>query len=167
MSKKTALIILILSSILLGSWLTYYFSDRQVIKRQLAALAMEISKEVEETPLQMALKMGRLKNRLLNPCQVVIPERNDIHSLEPDSILRYLMYYRQRYAQISITLEQVEINLTSGEEAMVQTTVHLLRQTTLAQTDAMVEIQPIELILIKHETVWQIKQVTIPESLTQ
>ncbi len=167
MTKKTTILILIISSLLLGSWLTYYFSDKNVIKRQLGQLATEISKDGQESPIQMGIKMGRVKNRLVNPCQVIIPERNTMQPLEQDSIIRYLIYYRQRYAQLSMTFTNIDIHLVKKTEATVQTTLHLLSQTQPNQENIINEMHAIEFHLVKNDKTWQIMQVTVPVSLIE
>ncbi len=167
MSKKTALLILILTSILLGSWLTYYFSDKEVIKRQLNGLAAQLSKEGQETSIQMGLKMAQVKNRLHNPCQVVIPERKYMQPLEQDLIIRYLMYYRQRYAQITLTFENISINIQHKGQAMIRAEVHLLRRTQTNQDELLSEVYPLDFSLAKQDKIWEIMQVTLPEAITE
>jgi len=63
MSKKL-LIPAIVAALVLAGWLCYYFSDKMVIRRQFAELAQDLAKAEQEQPIQMALKMGRVKTML-------------------------------------------------------------------------------------------------------
>ncbi|MDA3786340.1 MAG: hypothetical protein PF568_05590 [Deltaproteobacteria bacterium] len=86
MTKKITALVLALC-LILGGWLAFYFSDKQVIRRQLADLGRALSKEEAETPFQMAVKMGRDKNMVAARCQVLVPERGYDQVLEQDLII--------------------------------------------------------------------------------
>ncbi len=163
MSRKTSIIGLILIA-LMGTWLKYYFSDLMVIKRNLTKLAVAISKEEQETSMQMALKMKKVKHHLTNPCQVIIATRNTMVPLESDLIIRYLMYYRQRYTNITLTLDPIEVDIPQKDRATVHTTIHLRREGQTSQTTIQ-ETEPLEFSMIKADKTWRIEQVIIPATI--
>jgi len=108
----------------LGSWFAYdYFSDKEVIKRQLIGLAAEIGKDGQETPVKMALKMGHIKNKAASSCVIIIPERGYEEVLESDLIIQYLIYYRSRFALLAVVLDKMLIMVSAKESAEVQVTV--------------------------------------------
>ncbi|MEN8257970.1 MAG: hypothetical protein ABFS09_08930 [Thermodesulfobacteriota bacterium] len=162
MVKKIIVVTLVLV-IALGAWLSYYFSDKEVIKRQLAGLAVELSKEGRETPVQMALKMREVKDMLADSCQVVVPQRNYREAVEQDLIIRYLIYHRNRYTLIMVAFEDLEIEIPAKGQAQVQSTVRLQRQQGNGATA--VEVHPLELSLTKGDKAWLLKAVTMPEAL--
>ncbi|MBU0680313.1 MAG: hypothetical protein KKD73_02715 [Proteobacteria bacterium] len=164
MQKKIVIITLIVS-IALGGWLGHYFSAEEVIKRQLVSLALELGKEGQETPVQMALKLGKVKNMLAERCQVSIPERSYSESLERDLIIQYLIYHRSRYDSITVAFEDVVVAIPAKDQAEVQATVRLYRQQTRQQEDAP-EVQQVELGLHKGEN-WLLQQVMMPEALVR
>ena len=165
MVKKLIIVALVLT-ISLGGWFAYYFSDKVVIKRQLVGLAVELGKEGQETPVQMALKMRQVMNMLPASCQVRIPELGYVELLEQDLIIRYLIYHRSRYALLTVAFEDVVIDIPTKGQAIVQTTVRLQRKKA-NQADVVEEAQQVELALNKGDKKWLLQAVTMPEALVQ
>jgi hypothetical protein len=165
MVKKIILVTLVLV-IALGGWLAYYFSDKEVIKRQLTDLAVELGKEGQESPIQMALKMRQVKNMLGKTCLVTIPERTYHEALEQDLIIQYLIYHRNRYTLLAVAFEDVIINIPAKGQAEVQSTVRLRRQDT-TQTDSIEEMHKVEIALVKGDQKWLFDKVILPEALIE
>lgn len=165
MTKKTNILGLVSIALVVGLWLHYY-SDKAVIKRELGRLAMDISKSQQENSIQIALKLGNIKKRLIDPCQIAIPEKNFNQPLSQDLIIRYLIYYRQRYLAIDLTFTNVVINLPEKKKAVVQTTVRLLRRHKEG-IGGQEELYPIQLILIKEDKKWRIREATLPQLLVE
>ncbi len=163
MQKKIVIAALVLV-IAVAGWLAYYFSDKEVIKRQLGGLAVELGKEGQETPLQMALKMGQVKNMLAASCQVTIPERRYAEALEQELIIRYLIFHRSRYASIAVTFADLVVDVPAKGEAVVQSTVRLSRQKA-NEAEASQEVEPVEIVLAQGAKKWLIQAVTMPEAL--
>lgn len=165
MAKKIFIVALVLA-IALGGWLAYYFSDKVVIKRQLTGLAVELGKEGQEPPLQLALKMRQVKNMLAKGCLVTIPERSYSEVLEQDLIIQYLIYHRNRFTLLTLAFENMIIDIPVKGQAAVQATVRLRRQNT-AQTDPLEESHQVELALVKGDKKWLFHKVTMPEGLVE
>ncbi|MBA3006895.1 MAG: hypothetical protein KKB91_12385 [Proteobacteria bacterium] len=165
MVKKIVLVALVLV-IALGGWLAYYFSDKEVIKRQLTDLAVELGKEGQESPIQMALKMRKVKNMLGKSCLVTIPERTYHEALEQDLIIHYLIYHRNRYSLLAIAFEDVIVNIPAKGQAEVQNTVRLRRQNT-TQTAPIEEIHKVEMSLVKADQKWLFDKVILPKALIE
>lgn len=150
----------------LGGWLTYYFSDREVIQRQLTGIAAALGRQGQETPIQMALKMREVKNMLAESCLVTIPERGYTEALEQDLVIHYLIYYRNRYSLLTVAFEDVIIDIPARGQAAVQSTVRLRLQNT-AQTEPLEESHQLEFSLAKGEKKWLFHKVTMPEALVR
>ncbi len=158
MDKKLICIIIVIFALLIGGWFRFYYSDKAVIKRDFTKLATEISKQKQETSIQMALKMKKVKNHLHNPCKIIIPERRR-DPLESDLIIRYLMFYRQQYTEIGLTFTNLEVDLPIDGKAVVETTVHLIRK---GQSEVKQNGEKLVFFLRKYDAIWHIDKVVIP-----
>jgi hypothetical protein len=166
MGKKIIIATLALTVVLGGCFALYYFSDTEVIKRQLSGLAAEIGKEGQEPPMAMALKMRTAKNALAKSCLVVIPERGYSESLESDLIIQYLIYHRNRFALLAVAFENMTVAIPAKERAAVQTAVRL-RHLKAGQTELAEEVYQVELALVKRDKKWLLDKVTLPEALVE
>lgn len=128
--------------------LAWYYSDKQVIKRQLNELTLNISKQAKESTLDTALKMGEVKQMLAQNVQAIVSERNYSESHPYDMIIRYLIYYRDRYETLSISLTDVVIAFPEKEKATVSLTVDVER--TQAGNEPEHLNEPVELLLKKN-----------------
>ena len=146
MNKKY--ILFSIPALLLIIWLGWYFSDKQVIKRQLNELSWNISKESEESTLDTALKLGEVKKMLPPNFRAIVSERNYSESLPYDMIIRYLMYYRDRYDTLSVSFTDLVIELPTKEEATVSTTVLVQRKKAEDEPEQLNE--PVEFLLKKN-----------------
>jgi hypothetical protein len=166
MAKKILIVALVLV-MALGGWLAYYFfSDKEVIKRQLTGLAVELGKEGQEPPIQMALKMRKIKNVLAKGCLVTIPERGYSEVLEQDLIIHYLIYHRNHFTLLTVAFEDVIVDIPAKGQATVQSTVRLRRQDT-AQTETVEESHQVKIALVKGDKKWLFHKVTMPEALVE
>lgn len=165
MVKKLITVALVLA-VALGSWFAYYFSDKEVVKRQLTGLAGELSKESRETPIQLALKMRAVKDQLADRCQVLIPERSYDEALEQDLIIRYLMYRRNSYEVITVAFEELHVDIPAKGEAAAQVTVRI-NMNKANQAEAVEESGQVELTLKKGEDNWLLYTVIVPENLVE
>jgi hypothetical protein len=151
--------------LVLGGWFAYsYFSDKEVIKRQLFGLAAEVSKERQEPTVKMALKMGTIKNMVAKSCTVIIPEKGYDEALEQDLIIQYLIYYRDRFTLLIVTLEDMLVDIPAKGRAEAQVTVSLQRQYS-PQTEPIKEVHQVRLTLVKSEKKWLIQKATLPQAV--
>lgn len=151
-------------ALVLVSWLFWYFSDTQVIKRQLIGLSWDVGKENrQESTMETALKMRDVKAVLADNCTLVIPERNRTESVEKDLAIMYLMHYRDRYEMIAVTFEEMDIDFPGKGEASVQSKV-LLRKQVNQQSPAEVTA-PVKLTLKKENGDWLLTQADIAAAL--
>ena len=148
MAKNILIAVLVL---VLGSWFAYYyFSDKEVIKRQLFGLAAEISKDGQEPPVKMALKMGHIKNMADRRSVVIIPDRGYQEALESDLIIHYLIYYRNRFTLLAVSLDKMIIVVSAKESAEVQVTVTAQHQDS-AQAEPVKKVHQVGLSLVKSD----------------
>jgi hypothetical protein len=163
MSKKL-LIPAIVAALVLAGWLCYYFSDKMVIRRQFVELAQDLAKAEQEQPIQMALKMGRVKTMLATTCQATVPEKGYAEELEQGLALQYLIYYRSRYSRLTVQLEELQITLPATGQAVVQVRARLQRHLP-GQADSPMESHRVELTLLKGDQRWLIQKAILPVSL--
>ena len=150
----------------LGGWFTYYFSAKEVIKRQLTGITVALGKEGQETAVQMALKMREVKNMLAESCLVTIPERVYNEALEQDLIIHYLISYRYRYALLTLALEDLRIDIPVKGQAVAQTTVRLRLQST-PQSEPVEESHQVTFSLTRGDKKWLLQTITLPEALVR
>lgn len=166
MAKKIFIAALMLVVVLGGCFALYYFSDTEVIKRQLAGVAAEIGKEGQEPPMAMALKMRNIKYTLAESCLVVIPERGYSESLEPDLIIQYLIYHRNRFVLFVVAFENLVVDIPAKERATVQAMVRV-RHLSAGEAEPVEEGGQVELALVKGDKKWLLDKVTMPEALVE
>jgi ketosteroid isomerase-like protein len=139
-------------TVVLASWLAWYFSDRQIIKRQLTAMAWDINREPQESTMETAIKMRDVKAVLAPQCQVTVPETHLDESFERDMGIMYLMNYRSRYEMLAPSFEEMEISFPADNVAAVQATVLLKRQKQQGQPTEVAA--PVKLTLQKTDGDW-------------
>jgi hypothetical protein len=147
------------------AWPLYYFSDQQVIKRKFTAIAGSLSKEGEETPLTIALKMKPVKDFIAPACEVKVPERNYREILEPGLITHYLISYRSRQANLLLTLDEIIVEVPSKGRAEVSALVHVTANYN--QPDFFGETHRVAFSLQKAEKEWLLNKVVLPDGLVR
>ncbi len=167
LAKRKPAVIGATLALVLISWLFWYFSDRQVIKRQLTALSWDLGKESrQESTMETALKMRDVKAVLAESCcTLIVPERGRRSEFaERDLAVMYLMHYRDRYETLSLNFEEMDIDFPAKGEAAVRSQVQLLRQAKpeqpAAETTARVLIS-----LKKQDGDWMLTQAEVAEVL--
>lgn len=162
MNNKYTIGGVLLASVLLG-WLVWYFSDTQVIKRQLTELSWNISKKGKESTMNTALKMREVQGGLADKCLLVIPERSHSEYLEKELAIRYLLYYRNQFEMIYVVFDSMEIDFPAAKEARVQSIVVLQKK---KKGKEVVEISASTKIgLKKRDGKWLLYQAEIAEAL--
>ncbi len=155
--------VVVILVLVLGGWLGWYFSDKQVIKRLVIGISWDLGKDGKETAVQTALKMREIKNALADDCTVIIPERSYQESVARDMIISYLMYHRERYNTIAVTFADLVIDIPVKGEAVVQTRVQLLREAGQSEQVA----GDVEILLKKEDGDWLLSTVTVPVNLVE
>ena len=154
-------------ALVLLSWLCWYFSDRQVIKRQLTALTWDLGKASrQESTMETALKMRDVKAVLAESCcTLIVPERGrQTESAERDLAVIYLMRYRDRYAALTLSFDEMEIDFPAKGEAAVRSQARLRRQTGPEQSAAETTA-PVLISLKKQDGDWKLTQAEVAEAL--
>uniref|UniRef100_UPI004056608B hypothetical protein n=1 Tax=Candidatus Electronema sp. TaxID=2698783 RepID=UPI004056608B len=154
-------------ALVLISWLFWYFSDQQVIKRQLTALAWDLDKESrQESTMETALKMRDVKAVLAESCcTLIVPERGRRTDFaERDMAVMYLMHYRDRYENLAVSFEDMEIDFPAKGEAAVRSQARLLRQVKPDQPAAETTA-PVLISLKKQDGDWMLTQAEVAEAL--
>ena len=158
--------IALLLAVVFCSWFAYYFSDKEVIKRQLTGLAGELEKETGETAIQLALKMRAVKDQLADMCRIVVPERSFDEAVEQDLIIRYLMYRHNSYEVITVVFEELQVDIPAKGEAAAQVIVRI-NMNNPNQEEAVDESGQVELTLKKGGDNWLLHTVIVPENLVE
>jgi hypothetical protein len=149
MTMKKNYILLSIPALLLLILLGWYFSDKQVIKRQLTELTWNINKEKREPTLETGLKMREIKQMLAPDVRAIVSERNYSETLAHDMLIRYLMYYRDKYETLTVSFEDLLIELPAKGEATASATV--LVQRKKPQNDPEELREPVEFLLKKNK----------------
>ncbi|MFA6282869.1 MAG: hypothetical protein WCT30_02650 [Desulfurivibrionaceae bacterium] len=164
MNKKLILAVIVLLVGVIG-WALFYFSDTQVIKRKFTAIAVSLSKDGEETPVMIALKMRPVKDFIAPACEVTVPERNYHELLEPGLVTHYLILYRSRQANLHVALEQISVEIPSEGMAEVSALVHVIANYN--QPDFFDETHWVTFSLQKQEKNWLVRKATLPDALVR
>ena len=86
---------------------------------------------------------------LASDVRAVVSERNYSETVPRDMIIRYLMYYRDRYEMLTVSFEDLLIELPAKGEATASATV--LVQRKKSQNDPEELGEPVELLLKKDK----------------
>ena len=167
---KKKYILFSIPALLLVFWLLWYFSDKQVITRQLTELASNLTKEKDEPTLETGFKLREVKQMLASEVRAVVSERNYSQPHPRDMIIRYLMYYRDRYETLTVSFDDLLVKLPAKGEAAVAATV--LMQRKGAQNGLEEFREPVELLLKKDKEEkggrkWRLTQGTVPAVLVE
>ncbi|MHB1184312.1 MAG: hypothetical protein ACYC4A_06385 [Desulfobulbia bacterium] len=163
--KRKGFIAVVVLLVGVGGWLLYYLSDQQVIKRTFTALAVSLSKDGEETPVMIALKMKPVKDFIAPACEVTVPERNYHEMLEPGLITHYLIAYRSRQANLHVALEEILVKIPSKGRGEVSALVHVTANYN--QPDFFEETHRVMFSLQKQEKNWLLNKATLPDALVR
>jgi len=167
LAKRKPAVIGAVLALALISWLVWYFSDRQVIKRQLTALSWDLGKEGrQESTMETALKMRDVKAVLAESCcTLLVPERSGrTEFAERDLAVMYLMHYRDRYETLAVSFEDMEIDFPAKGEAAVRSQARLRRQVKPDQPAAETTA-PVLISLKKQDGDWMLTQAEVAEAL--
>jgi len=162
MNKKLILVAIVLLAGITG-WLLHHFSDREVIKRKFNSVAVGLSKQGEETPVALALKMRPVKDFIAPSCRVIVPETNYQEALDPDLVIRYLMLYRSRQSSLQIALDEILVDIPGKGLAEVSALVHITANPD--QPDFFDEVHPLTFSLHKEEKKWLLHKTILPGAL--
>ena len=164
MNKKLTIAVIVLL-VGVAAWLLYYFSDTQIIKRKFTAIAVSLSKEGEETPVMIALKMRPVKDFIAPACEVTVPERNYHEILEPGLVTHYLILYRSRQANLHVALEEIMVEIPSEGIGEVSALVHVTANYN--QPDFFDETHRVTFSLQKQEKNWLVRKAILPDALVR
>jgi hypothetical protein len=164
MNKKIIIAVVMLLAGFTG-WALFYFSDKQVIKRKFTAIAVSLSKDGEETPVMIALKMRPVKDFIAPACEVTVPERNYHEILEPGLVTHYLILYRSRQANLRVALEEILVEIPSEGRGEVSALVHVTANYN--QPDFFDETHRVTFSLQKQEKNWLVHKATLPDALVR
>ncbi|CAK8725017.1 hypothetical protein KKHLCK_15645 [Candidatus Electrothrix laxa] len=150
--------------------LGWYFSDKQIIKRQLTELTWNLNKEKKEPTLETGLKMREIKQMLATDVRAIVSERNYSETLAHDMLIRYLMYYRDRYETLTVSFENLLIELPAKGEATATATV--LVQRKKQQNELEVLNEPVKLLLKKDKETkggrdWRLVEARVSAALVE
>ena len=162
MNKKWMIPVAVLLAGLTG-WFLHYTSDREVIKRTLNSLAVSIGKEGDESPIQLALKMRPVKDFIAPACKVIVPESSYQEDLNPDLVIRYLIIYRSRQANLQVAIDKIVVDIPGKGLAEVSMLIHITANRN--QPDFFDEVYQVKFSLQKEEKKWRLHQATLPDAL--
>ena len=162
MNNKSIIAVAVLLAGVFG-WLLHHYSDKEVIKRTLSSIAVAIGKEGEEAPIQLALKMRPVKDFIAPACEVIVPESNYQEILDPDLVIRYLIIYRSRQANLQVAIDKILVDLPDKGSAEVSALVHVSANQN--KPDFFDEVHQVKFSLQKQKKKWLLHQATLPDAL--
>ncbi len=162
MNKKSIIAVVVLLAGVTG-WFLYYTSDKEVIKRTFTSIAVALGKEGEEAPIQLALKMRPVKDFIAPACEVIVPESNYHEVMDPDLVIRYLIIYRSRQANLQVAIDKILVDIPDKGLAEVSALVHVSANQN--QPDFFDEVHPVKFSLQKQKKKWLLHQATLPDAL--
>ncbi|MCX5870043.1 MAG: hypothetical protein NTY00_05270 [Deltaproteobacteria bacterium] len=162
MNNKSIIAVAVLLAGVFG-WFLHHYSDKEVIKRTLSSIAVALGKEGEEAPIQLALKMKTVKDFIAPACEVIVPESNYHEVLDPDLVIRYLIVYRSRQANLQVAIDKILVDIPDKGSAEVSALVHVTANQN--QPDFFDEVHPVKFSLQKQKKKWLLHQATLPDAL--
>ena len=162
MNKKSMIAIIVLLAGVTG-WFLHYTSDKEVIKRTFSSIAVALGKEGEEAPIQLILKMRPVKDFIAPACEVIVPESNYHELLDPDLVIRYLIVYRSRQANLQVAIDKIVVDIPGKGSAEVRILVHMSANRN--QPDFFDEVHQVKFSLQKEKKKWRLHQATLPDAL--
>jgi hypothetical protein len=165
MNKKFIIAAIVVLLVGVTAWLLHYFSDKQVIKRKFAAIAGSLSREGEETPLMIALKMKPVKDFISPACEVMVPDRNYHEILEPGLVTHYLILHRSRQANLRVAFDEIIVEIPSKGRGEVSALVHVTANYN--QPDFFDETHRVAFSLQKQEKDWLLNKAIMPDALVR
>ncbi|MEN8189957.1 MAG: hypothetical protein ABFS19_08945 [Thermodesulfobacteriota bacterium] len=160
--KKIVIIVLVVLMAAFSGWLYHYYSDSEVIKRQLHEASLALSRNGAEAPVKTGLKMRIIKSMLAPECFTVIAEKSFKQAVERDLIISYLLYYRNRYDPLSVTIENMTVEIAEDNRASVEASVRVERKAATTESG---QIYMITLELEKVEKKWLVNGAELPAGL--
>lgn len=146
-------------------WFLYYFSDQEVIKRKFTAIAIALCKEGEESPIMLALKMKPVQDFIAPACEITVPERNYQEVLDPGLVIRYLIMYRSRQADLQVALDEILVDIPGKGGAEVSALVHLTANHN--RSDFFDEVHRVKFSLQKQKKKWLVRKAILPDALVR
>ncbi len=162
MNKKSMIVVVVLLAGITG-WLLHHTSDKEVIKRTFSSIAVALGKEAEESPIQLVLKMMPVKDFIAPACEVIVPESNYHEVLYPDLVIRYLIIYRSRQANLQVAIDKILVDIPGKGSAEVSILVHISANRN--QPDFFDEVYQVKFSLQKDKKKWRLHQATLPDAL--
>ena len=163
--KRKFIVVAVVLLVGVAGWFLYYFSDQQVIKRKFIGIAGSLSKDGEETPVMIALKMRPVKDFIGPACEVTVPERNYREILEPGLVTRYLIMYRSRQANLRVTFDELHVEVPGEGRGEVSALVHVIANYN--QPDFFDEVHRVTFSVQKQEKDWLLHRATLPDALVR
>jgi len=154
-----------LSLLIIGGcgWFFYYYSDEATIQRICYGVAEKLSKDEQENQLVLSMKMRTVKSHLALVCDVVIPDRGYKEGIERELAVQYLIFFRSRFLNFRINLEQLAIDIDPKGQARATSLIQLSGKTS--RQPAVEENHRVEIFLGKQKGDWHIVKVILPNDL--
>lgn len=157
---------MIIAVILVIGWAVFFgFSrnDASKIKKQFHFIADIIEKTGQESPILAAAKVGKLKEVILSPCHIFLPEYGIERDFIRGELSRFVFSIRESYVDVSLRFHDISIKLTSDTAASVSLTSEL--EGRLKNGEHVGDIHEFSFDLQKTDDTWKIKTIALVEVL--
>ena len=93
--------------------------------------------------------MKPVKDFIAPACEVIVPESNYHEVMDPDLVIRYLIIYRSRQANLQVAIDKILVDISDKGSAEVSALVHVSANQN--QPDFFDEVHPVKFSLQKQK----------------
>ncbi len=159
-----AAIILILAAGVIA-WFVLSQSEEAIIKNQFKTITKRIGKTAGESPIIAAANAGQLKELIVSPCRILAPDYDVEKDISTDDISGFILAKKMQFHNLSISLHDFIIELTSETTASVTLTGKINGK--LSNGKKVGDVHEYSCEMQKIDDIWMLKVIEIIEVLQE
>jgi len=158
------MLVLIISIAILAGYLAIRFwpGDERAIRKQLALIEEAGSKGAAEQPIEALFKAKQIADLFADPCLLTVEAVRYAGSYPRKQIQDRIVMVRAFYAQASVSLYDITINIAETDTAVVRGTIRLRGE---VKDEAIADVHELRAEMKKIDGNWLFTSVTIVEVL--
>lgn len=165
MNIRILSIAVVLLAVATGCYL-YLHSDERMIKKQLAELTETVNKEASESPgnpINALTAAASFSKFFTDPCLLDMPVYTNRTSFTRKDISDRALMVRNRSALFVVDLDDLDMKRLENGSADLSATLSV--QYTMGGDEPFLDVQEIELTMLKEDGTWLISKVATVEML--
>ncbi len=147
------------------AWFVLSQSEESIIKNQFKAITKSIEKTAGESPIIAAANAGKLKESIISPCRILAPDYDVEKDISTDDISGFILAKKMQFHNLSITLHDFLIELTSETTASVSLTGKINGK--LSNGKKVGDVHEYSCEMQKIDDIWMLKVIEIVEVLQE